>query len=51
MVTLEGRGSGVELESLHRPGWTLRDGKLLRMRLRAGRRTPAAADVRGRRLS
>jgi len=34
MVTLQGRGSGVELESRIAQEWTLRDGKLLRMRLR-----------------
>jgi ketosteroid isomerase-like protein len=33
LVTLEGRGSGVELESRIAQRWTLRDGKLLRMRL------------------
>ena len=34
LVTLQGRGSGVELESRIAQHWTLRDGKLLRMRLR-----------------
>jgi uncharacterized protein len=33
-VKLQGRGSGVELESRIAQWWTLRDGKLLRMRLR-----------------
>jgi ketosteroid isomerase-like protein len=34
LVKLRGRGSGVELESRIAQTWTLRDGKLLRMRLR-----------------
>ena len=34
LVKLEGRGSGVELESRIAQHWTMRDGKLLRMRLR-----------------
>ena len=34
LVTVEGRGSGVELESRIAQWWTLRDGKLLRMHLR-----------------
>jgi ketosteroid isomerase-like protein len=33
MVTLTGRGSGVEMESRIAQRWTLRDGKLLRMKL------------------
>jgi ketosteroid isomerase-like protein len=33
LVKLEGRGSGVELESRIAQRWTLRGGKLLRMRL------------------
>jgi ketosteroid isomerase-like protein len=33
LVKLEGRGSGVELESRIAQRWTLRDGKLLRMYL------------------
>jgi uncharacterized protein len=33
MVTLTGRGSGVEMESRIAQWWTLRDGKLLRMKL------------------
>jgi ketosteroid isomerase-like protein len=33
-VTLRGRGSGVELRDRVAQLWTLRDGKLLRMRLR-----------------
>jgi ketosteroid isomerase-like protein len=35
MVTLTGRGSGVEMESRIAQRWTLRDGKLLRMKLYA----------------
>jgi ketosteroid isomerase-like protein len=35
LVKLKGRGSGVELESRIAQRWTLRDGKLLRMRLRS----------------
>jgi ketosteroid isomerase-like protein len=33
MVTLTGRGSGVEMESRIAQRWTLRDGRLLRMKL------------------
>ena len=33
MVTLTGRGSGVEMESRIAQRWTLRDGKLLKMKL------------------
>lgn len=33
LVTLEGRGSGVALENQISQWWTLRDGKLLKMRL------------------
>jgi ketosteroid isomerase-like protein len=33
LVTLTGRGSGVEMESRIAQRWTLRDGKLLRMKL------------------
>ena len=33
LVTLTGRGSGVEMESRIAQWWTLRDGKLLRMKL------------------
>ena len=33
-VTLQGRGSGVELKDRIAQLWTLRDGKLVRMRLR-----------------
>jgi uncharacterized protein len=33
MVTLTGRGSGVEMESRIAQWWTLRDGKLVRMKL------------------
>jgi ketosteroid isomerase-like protein len=33
IVSVEGRGSGVELDSRIAQHWTLRDGKLLRMRL------------------
>jgi ketosteroid isomerase-like protein len=33
MVTLTGRGSGVEMESRIAQRWTVRDGKLLRMKL------------------
>jgi ketosteroid isomerase-like protein len=35
MVTLKGRGSGVALESRIGQWWTVRDGRVLRMRLRA----------------
>ena len=33
LVTLTGRGSGVEMESRIAQWWTLRDGRLLRMKL------------------
>jgi ketosteroid isomerase-like protein len=33
MVTLKGRGSGVEMESRIAQRWTLREGRLLRMKL------------------
>jgi ketosteroid isomerase-like protein len=33
LVTLTGRGSGVEMESRIAQRWTLREGRLLRMRL------------------
>ena len=33
MVTLTGRGSGVEMESRIAQRWTLRDGRLLKMKL------------------
>jgi ketosteroid isomerase-like protein len=33
MVTLTGRGSGVEMESRIAQRWTLREGRLLRMKL------------------
>jgi ketosteroid isomerase-like protein len=33
MVTLTGRGSGVEMKSRIAQRWTLRDGKLVRMKL------------------
>ena len=33
LVTLTGRGSGVEMESRIAQRWTLRDGQLLRMKL------------------
>jgi ketosteroid isomerase-like protein len=33
LVTLTGRGSGVEMQSRIAQRWTLRDGKLLRMKL------------------
>jgi ketosteroid isomerase-like protein len=33
LVTLTGRGSGVEMESRIAQRWTLRDGKLLKMKL------------------
>jgi ketosteroid isomerase-like protein len=35
LVTLQGRGSGVALENRISQWWTLRDGKLLTMRLQA----------------